>query len=161
MPASRVTARLAARLGALRTGSDTSDADGGFILVEAIVSMVIFAIVAAGATTAVIGGIQGSSVTQTRVSTANIAQQAVQQAEAMPKASLAATPIVTSTATAGNAKYTVTRTVQFATPTAGQVPTACPTAVSSGTPYAMVVHVSVTGAGKNARTVAMDTVISC
>lgn len=134
-----------------------SRAEDGIILPEILVSMLIFAIVAAGATTAVMGGLNANSITQNRVTTANVAQQALQQTRNLTTDQLAATPSATSSATIGAGKYTITRTVTF-TP-AGS--TACPSSLATGTPHAAVVHVSVSGTGDHARTVAMDTVIAC
>ena len=152
--AAPTTAVIARRLHLLRTHAAH---DEGIILPEILVSMLIFAVVAAGATTAVMGGINANSITQNRVSTANVAQQALQQARNLTTDQLAATPAATSSATVGAGKYTITRTVTF-TP-AGS--TACPSTLATGTPHAAIVHVSVSGTGDHARTVAMDTVIAC
>jgi type II secretory pathway pseudopilin PulG len=145
---------IADRLHLLRERAGTDD---GVILAEILVSMLIFAVVAAGASSAIMGGISASSITQNRVSTANVAQQSLQQARNLSPDQLAATPTATSTASVGAGTYTITRTVTF-TP-AGS--TACPTAIASGTPHSALIHVSVSGTGEHARTVAMDTVIAC
>jgi len=146
--------RIAERRHLIRAAAGT---DEGIILPEILVSMLIFAIVAAGASSAIMGGISANSTTQNRVTTANVAQQALQQARNLGTDQLAAQPTATSTASVGAGTYTVTRTITF-TP-AGS--TACPTALVSGTPQAAIVHVSVSGTGQHARTVAMDTVIAC
>lgn len=129
--------------------------DGGFAIVEIIVSMIIFAIIATGATLAIMGGMKAGTGNQNRVSTSNIAQQAIEKAEQTDKATLAS---ATYPASAGKQNFTVTRTVSY-TP-AGS--TSCPaTIVQDGKPHAIVVHVKVAGTGQDARTVEMDTVIAC
>lgn len=155
--APRVPERLTGRRVASTSPSDVPVGDGGFILIEALVSMIIFAIIATGAGAAIIGGLSATTVTNARVATANVAQQAIQQAQNQSAATLAAQPTTTSTVTAGSASYTVTRTITYS-PTSS---TGCPAAIESGTPHAMVVHVTVTGTGTVSRTVSMDTVIAC
>ena len=154
----RMYERLHGRHGSASvSGPHGPESDGGFALVEVLVGMIIFAIVSAGATLAIIGGAQSNSVSQARVGAANIAQQALQRAESLPRASLAATPSTTSTVTVGSATYSVQRQVTYTPATAS----ACPTTIVSGTPYAMVVHVVVSGTGQNSRSVTMDTVLAC
>jgi prepilin-type N-terminal cleavage/methylation domain-containing protein len=131
--------------------------DAGFALTEVIVSMMIFAIIAAAATYAVTSGIGSSSASRDRVGAANVAQQQLEQARAMPRASLVATPTATSTATVGNGTYTVTRTV-------GYLPadsTGCPTDVATDAAHEITVHVEVAPTDDGSRTVGLDTVIAC
>jgi hypothetical protein len=119
---------------------------------------VILAIIGAAAVMAINTGVSSASVTHQRVVTANVAQQAIQQAVTMPRASLTATPTpAASTVTVGNGKYSVTRSIGYS-PTGTN---ACPTAVVVGTPYAIVVHVVAVPVAGSTRSVQMDTVIAC
>jgi prepilin-type N-terminal cleavage/methylation domain-containing protein len=131
--------------------------DSGFALTEVLVSMMIFAIIAAAATYAVTSGIGSSSASRSRVGAANVAQQELEQARAMPQASLVATPSATSTATVGEGAYTVTRTVGFLPADS----TGCPTDVATDAAHEITVHVEVAPADGSSRTVDMDTVIAC
>jgi Tfp pilus assembly protein PilV len=145
--------RLRGRLRAL----GTDQADRGFALTEVIVSFILFVAIATAATYAVTRGIDASSSSRDRVGAANVAQQQLEQARAMPRASLTAAPTATSTATAGTSSYTVTRTVGFLP--AGS--TACPTDVATDAPHEITIHVDVTAQGATPRTIGMDTVIAC
>ena len=147
------TTRTAARHAAGRSGDDS-----GFALVEILVAGLIFAIVSVGAVAATNAGIHSASVTHARVVTANVAQQAIQQAVNMPRASLTATPApAASTVTVGNGKYKVSRSIEYMPAGAN----ACPSTVVVGTPYAIVVHVSASPVADNTRSVQMDTVLAC
>ena len=147
LPANRLRGRLSAR----------SSSEGGFALAEIIVSMMIFAFVATAATYVVTRGIDSSSASRDRVGAANVAQQQLEQARAIPRADLTATPTAISTATVGTSRYTVTRTIGYL-PTGS---TDCPTTVASDAAHEIAVHVDVTVQGANPRTVGMDTVIAC
>jgi prepilin-type N-terminal cleavage/methylation domain-containing protein len=131
--------------------------DDGFALIEVLVSMMIFAIIASAATYAVTSGIGSSDASRDRVGSANVAQQQLEQARAMPQASLVATPTATSTAVVGTGTYTVTRTVGFLPADS----TGCPTDVATDAPHEITVHVEVAPANGDSRTVGMDTVIAC
>jgi prepilin-type N-terminal cleavage/methylation domain-containing protein len=151
-PLSRLTARAPGR------HAGPLPADSGFALTEVLVAGMIFAIISAGAVAAVNAGIHSASATHERVVTANVAQQAIQQAVTMPRASLTATPSpAASTITVGNGKYLVTRSIGYFPAGAN----ACPSSVVVGTPYAIVVHVSAVPVASNTRSVQMDTVIAC
>src|SRR5262245_46321268 len=147
---------LANRLRGGRPGPHRSS-EAGFALTEIIVSMVMFAIIATAATYAVTSGINSSGASRDRVGAANVAQQQLEQARAMPRANLIAAPTATSTATVGANQYTVTRTVGYLP--AGS--TSCPTAVATDAAHEITVHVDVTTVGETPRTVGMDTVIAC
>ena len=149
--------RLRGRHCALGTAGDTDDADSGFALTEVIVSFIIFVAVATAATYAVTRGIASSVAGHDRVGAANLAQQQLEQARALPRAGLTASPTATSTATVGNSKYTVTRTVGYLP--AGN--TACPTDVATDAAHEITVHVAVVAHGATSRTIGMDTVIAC
>jgi type II secretory pathway pseudopilin PulG len=131
--------------------------DRGFALTEVIVAGLIFAIVSTAAVLAITGGLTGSTKTNQRVVTANVAQQAVQQAVDSPRASLTATPTTTTTATVGSGTYVVRRSISYYPAGA----TACPNPVATDTPYSIVVHVTAAPSASPTRTVAMDTVIAC
>ncbi len=135
----------------------TDQGDSGFALTEVIVSFIMFIVVATAATVAVSRGIDSSGANRDRVGAANIAQQQLEQARALPRASLTAAPTATSTAIAGASKYTVRRTVGFLP--AGS--TACPTDVATDAAHEITVHVDVTTQGQTPRTITMDTVIAC
>jgi type II secretory pathway pseudopilin PulG len=155
MPAIRLP-RLLTRARGRHAGA--ADTDSGFALTEVLVAGIIFAIVSAGAVTALNTGINSAGVTHQRVVTANVAQQAIQQAVTLPRASLTATPTpARSTVTVGTGKYQVSRSIAYQPAGA----TGCPTAVVVGTPYAIVVHVSVVPVSNSTRSVQMDTVIAC
>jgi type II secretory pathway pseudopilin PulG len=149
--------RLRARLG---YASD----DAGFTMIEAVVSFTIFVIVTAAAVLAIVGGISASNNNRDRVTAANVAQQALARAQAMPAASLTAAPTSIVTNTVGAEPYTVTRKIDFnaaATAAAPSPATACPTVINPGTSYWIHVAVTVTWPGSNGRSVSMDTVRSC
>jgi prepilin-type N-terminal cleavage/methylation domain-containing protein len=158
MPVSRVQ-RLIARMHGRHSGHlATTRSDSGFALTEVLVATVILAIIGAAAVMAINTGVSSASVTHQRVVTANVAQQAVQQAVTMPRASLTATPTpAATTVTVGNGKYRVSRSIGYS-PTGAN---ACPTANVVGTPYAIVVHVVASPVAGSTRSVQMDTVIAC
>lgn len=139
----------------LRYPARPQHGDAGFTLLEVVVSLVIFAIVAASATAAIINGVSSSNVTRNRVDAANIAQQDIQQLAALPRTSVTAAPTST-TVTVGNEPYTVTR--QIGTLPSG---TPCPTVVATDTPHKITVHVQVNWPNDNGRSVQMDTVLAC
>jgi type II secretory pathway pseudopilin PulG len=156
MPTFRLPRPIERRRG--RHAGPPPAADSGFALTEILVAGMIFAIVSAAAVTATVTGIHSASATHQRVVTANVAQQAIQQAVAMPRASLTATPSPSaSTVTIGTGRYRVTRSIQYLP--AGT--NACPSTVAVGTPYAIVVHVSAVPVADSTRSVQMDTVIAC
>ena len=132
--------------------------DGGFTLVEALVSLTIFVIVAAAAALAIVTGITGNNASSDRVGAAQVAQQESDRARAMSKDALTATPLATSTATRGSKQYTVQRTVSYIGGTS--CPTALPTGTATATPREIRVNVVVTVPGSG-RTVTMDTVLAC
>lgn len=155
MPAHRLS-RFATR--ARGRHAETSDTESGFALTEVLVAGMIFAIVSVAAVAATNAGIHSSSATHQRVVTANVAQQAVQQAVNMPRASLTATPSPAPTTVAvGKGKYKVTRSIEYVPAGAN----ACPSTVAVGTPYAIVVHVSAVPIADSTRSVQMDTVLAC
>jgi type II secretory pathway pseudopilin PulG len=150
--------RLRARLG-------YAPDDAGFTLIEAIVSFAIFAIVITAAVLAIVGGISASNNNRDRVTAANVAQQALARAQALPAASLTATPTATITNTVGAEPYTITRAIDFRSATPGAAApataTACPAALNPGTASWIHIAVTVTWPGSHGHNVAMDTVRSC
>lgn len=163
--AGRPTMRRSIPLQRLRAHFGDDRADAGFTLIEAIVSFVIFAIVISAGVLAIVAGVSTSNTNRDRVTAANVAQQALAVAQALPVTSLTAAPTATSTSTVGKEPYTVTRAVDFAqsTGTAGASAsaTACPSKITASTAYWMHVSVTVTWPGANGRSVQMDTVRSC
>lgn len=145
--------------------ASTVENDGGFTMIEAIVSFGIFAVVIAAAVLAIVAGIKTSNGNRDRVVAANVAQQELARAQVMPTASLTAAPTATSTSTVGQEPYTIVRKVDYAkvagTAAATASALACPTAVSTGTAYWMHIAVTVTWPGANGRSVQMDTVRAC
>jgi prepilin-type N-terminal cleavage/methylation domain-containing protein len=149
--------RLTRRSRGKHSGGDGDVAQAGFALTEVLVCFVILLIIATAATYAVNAGINSSSITHQRVGSANVAQQQLEQARALPRASLTATPTATSTASVGGSKYTVKRSIGYL-PTGS---TACPTDVATDAAHEITVHVDVAPATGSTRTVGMDTVIAC
>jgi prepilin-type N-terminal cleavage/methylation domain-containing protein len=129
--------------------------DAGFTLIEVVVSFVIFAIVAASATAAIVNGIGSSRVTKDRVAAANVAQQEIQRLEATAPSDI---PLGTSSTPApvGNETFTVARTI-----TNSPASTPCSQTVSAGTAHTVNVHVEVSWPNSQGRSVQMDTVIAC
>jgi prepilin-type N-terminal cleavage/methylation domain-containing protein len=154
----RSTASLGRRLHQRLGGAHGEHEDGGFTLVEALVSLTIFVIVAAAAALAIVTGISGNNASSDRVGAAQVAQQESDRARAMSKDVLTATPVATSTATRGSKQYTVQRTVSYIGGTS--CPTALPTGTATATPREIRVNVVVTVPGSG-RTVTMDTVLAC
>ena len=64
----------------LRQDEDNNDA--GFTVLEALVSFVLFAVMAGASITAIVNATQSSNLSQNRVTAANLAQQDLQQARA-------------------------------------------------------------------------------
>lgn len=113
-----------ARLAMLRKRLRPHD-DGGFALMETVVAMVIFVVVATGAVVAAISGVHASDDSRNRVAATNIAQSDLEQARAIPTPA----PASYSTSAANNAqRYTVTREITTYTADATATPsdTACP-----------------------------------
>lgn len=146
--------RVTARLGSSRGAHE----DGGFTLVEAVVSLTIFVIVAAAAALALLTGITGNNASSDRVGAAQVAQQESDRARAMSRTDLTASPTVTSTATRGAKQYSVRRTVSYLG--GSSCPTALPSGTATATPREIQVNVVVTVPGSG-RTVTMDTVLAC
>jgi prepilin-type N-terminal cleavage/methylation domain-containing protein len=111
--------RLARRLDC--DGRDTSDA--GFTLIESIVSFVIFAIVAASASTAIVHAMRSAHETQQRVDAAQVAQyfisDAIRRANTIPPTE--GRTVITNVGGAGTTdtrhaepeQFTVIETVRF------------------------------------------------
>ena len=135
----------------LRTASDS---DGGFSLLEVVVSFALFAIVAAAATAAVANSIRTSDSTAQRVEATQIAQQDIEKARALKPAQISVTgyPLVV---TAGARSFTVTRTINYSTGSS------CPSTRVAGSEYYLNVTDVVTWSGDTTRSVRMDTVLAC
>lgn len=150
---------LARRAGRPSAARHADAPDAGFTLVEAIVSLTLFAIVSAAAVLALVTGIRGENDTSDRVTAAQLAQQATDRARAMPRAALTAVPSTSSPQPVGGKTYTVTRVVTAPTP-------ACPAANETLAPgdvavRKIIVHVEVTTPDARPRVIRMDSVIAC
>jgi prepilin-type N-terminal cleavage/methylation domain-containing protein len=123
--------------------------DAGFTLVEALVSIMLFVIVAAAAASAIVTTIKTANGTNDRVIAANLAQQDIETARAVqyPHYPAAVGP---RSMTVGNKQFTLQRTVS----------TTCPTLWTPGQPTSMLVTAKVTWPGSMS-SVAMSTVIAC
>lgn len=129
--------------------------DAGFTLIEALVSLTIFAIVSAAAVTAVVTGIMSTHLTTTRVAATNIAQQDIQKARAVDPSQVsdAGYPL---TVTQGNTTYTVTRQISYAP--AGSP--SCPATPTAGGPFYVNLTDTVTWTGQH-HPIRVDAVIAC
>jgi prepilin-type N-terminal cleavage/methylation domain-containing protein len=103
----------------IRATPATSD-DAGFTLIEVIVSFAIFAIVTAGATTAIYKAIHASHLTQQRTEAAGVAQAVIADAIAkandssiQPEAGVSILSNVGDAKTAAQEDFTVVRTIAF------------------------------------------------
>ncbi|GAB2482269.1 type IV pilus modification PilV family protein [Jatrophihabitans fulvus] len=145
------------RAGRLGRVLHPTDSDGGFTLVEALVALTIFVMVAAAGTMAVVTGIRSENDTGDRVAATQIARQEVERAGAMPRTALSGLPSSTSV-TRGSKTYAVTRSVS---PAPGGSPCPAPSAAPSGTAVQKVlvtVRVAVPGSGRSVR---LDSVLAC
>ena len=134
--------------------------DGGFTLAETMVSLALLAIVAGGATTAVVGGTRAQRDTQDRVVAVNLASADLDRARAVE---FPFQPSPTSTVTpVGGTSYTVSRTiVAYGTGTATATPNACPSQVSPTTATHLLVRSKVVWRGGPTAGITMSTVIAC
>jgi len=121
--------------------------DGGFTLLEVVVSFTIFAIIASAAVVAIVNGIKVSDYTSDRVQAANVAQAVLQQAQANPSGVIATPTPAPSITSVGGKSFVVARTAS--------VPAGCP----AGSSIPVTVVVSWTNG--SSRQVRMDTVIAC
>jgi len=124
--------------------------DAGFTIIEVMVALAIFALVAAGAVAGAIGGSKASSSAKNQVASVNVAQNDLEQARANP------TPAPTSYSTAPVANgptYSVTRTVTTVAP-AGAAAGSCP----AGGERHISVLVRANGTNNASR---LDTVVAC
>ena len=99
------------RMALARAGSDATS-DAGFTLIEVIVSFVLFAIVAGGATTGIVSALQASHSSQQRTDAADAAAQDLAQDIAAYRAGTVPGNF-SYTAGVSNEQFTVTRTVTF------------------------------------------------
>ena len=135
----RISARPARRY---RRGDD-----GGFTLIESVVSVVIMLIITAAAASAIITSRNAAQVSRTRVVETNLARSDLNQAIAQPSPS---PTTYTVTPAAGGNQYTVSRTVQV-----------LPSPSSTGScPTGAVQQITVTVGWSN-RSVSMTTGLSC
>lgn len=140
---------MTADLGRLTQRLRRGDTDGGFTVLEVVVSFVLFAVVSTAATTAVVNATKTSHGTQQRVQAAGLAQQDIAQSVAayqtgtMPKNT-------TYTAAAGAESFAVTREVAFV---------GSATACTSGNAFS--VHVEVRPRSSAGVLAQSDTVVAC
>jgi len=133
------------------------ETDEGFTLIEVIVSLALFVLVAGAATFAIISSIRASDVTNQRVAAGQVAQQELDRVRSLgPNPAVSARPLTTGTATTSDGRrYTVTveATPVWTTPCfIGSVP---------GAGGFRDIAVSVTLAGSRISAVKMDTRIAC
>jgi len=126
----------------------TARGDDGFTLLEVVVSFVLFSIVAAGATTAIVSALQASHSSQQRVDAANVAQLFI--ATSLQNAQAAVNGSTTYPFPGKGEDFTVLRTVTF-----DNAATKC----SPGASFK--VNVKVYQKQTNAFLARSDTVITC
>ncbi len=127
--------------------------DSGFTLIEAVVSLTIFAIVSAAAVSASVNGIELTHLTTNRVTAANLAQQDLDMARAVQAGSVSATGYP-RTVTKGSTTYTINRSITYSSGTS------CPTTAAAGVQYYLTLTDTVTWAGQH-RPMRLDAVIAC
>ncbi|WP_375480908.1 prepilin-type N-terminal cleavage/methylation domain-containing protein [uncultured Jatrophihabitans sp.] len=155
MPPSRVRPPLRRAPGASTrpavTPTDRVADDGGFTVVEALVSLVLLAVVGTAATTAVVAATKTSKNSNDRVNAANLAQQDLQAARALrypayPAAVSARSVVI------GKTSYTVTRTVS----------TPCPATINyTSNPFMTVTSTVTWKPATPTQTVVMTTELAC
>jgi Tfp pilus assembly protein PilV len=103
-------------------GTASGAADGGFTILEVLVSFVVFMIVMTSASVGIVNALQASHLSQQRVDAANIAQEYVARAIAAastvaPQAGLTSSPHVgnggTGSGSAANEYFTVLQWITF------------------------------------------------
>jgi len=87
--------------------------DGGFTLLEVVVSFVLFAIIAGTATTAIVSALQASHSSQQTVDAANVAQSFIAPAQANTIAVRAEAGKTYQASGLKNEEFVVTRTIIF------------------------------------------------
>jgi type II secretory pathway pseudopilin PulG len=123
--------------------------DGGFTILEALVSITLFAILAGASTTVIATAIGTNNTAQDRVTAANLAQADIQRARALQYPSYPAA-VPAHVVMVGTKKFTVARTIS----------TTCPALWTPGQPTSMQVTTTVTWPGSPS-SVAVATEISC
>ncbi len=140
----RLVQRAIARIGYAR-----SERDSGFTLIEAVVSLVLFAIVATASVVAVADSTKSSVRTRDRVAATNLAQQDLAQLRALANRTTIAS--ATKSTTVGGRAYTVKRTVTGACPAVSTLTSTSKITVSTNVTWA-----NTTGGG-----VTLATVLAC
>ena len=137
-----MTARIRRRIvdRVRRAGCGDLASDGGFTLIEAVVSFALFVVISTTAIYSITNALQASHRSQRRVDAANVAQYVVAQARALASANKVSPDSGTSyTTTVGNGssasleKFTYRRWIVFSTPGA--------TECSAGTTFTVNVEV--------------------
>lgn len=123
-----------------------SPSDAGFTVLEILVSIVIFAIVASSATLAIVNGIKTTNSSNNRVTATSLAQAALTKARA-DMTSLMATPTATTTSGA----YTIARSATIPVSNGVQCPVG----------QEMPITVTVTWKQGGTRSVRIDSAIAC
>jgi type II secretory pathway pseudopilin PulG len=141
----------------LRQDEDRNDA--GFTVLEALVSFVLFAIMAGASITAIVNAMSTSNTSQDRVAAANLAQQDLQQARAL-QAPNYPQAVAARTVTVSGQKFTVTRTLSSTTCPVSSDPNNPGIAWQPGDATSMQVTTTVTWPGSTS-SVAMSTEIAC
>jgi prepilin-type N-terminal cleavage/methylation domain-containing protein len=104
---------------------DSAAADAGFTMIEVVVALVVFSVVAAASVTALTSAMRADTTTQLRVVAANLAQQDLAQAGALQYPSYPAA-VSAHTVTVGSKTFSLARTL----PT-GSCPSTRSTSVTS------------------------------
>jgi prepilin-type N-terminal cleavage/methylation domain-containing protein len=132
-----------------RRAASARSRDAGFTLVEVMVSLVLFGVVAGASVTAITTSSRTNNTARDRVTAANLAQADIQQARALRYPSYPAA-VASHPVTVGTKRYTVNRSVS----------TTCPSVWTPGAVTSMQVTTTVTWPGTTTPVV-VATEISC
>jgi Tfp pilus assembly protein PilV len=141
--------------GARRLRSAAGD-DAGFTLLEVVVCFLLFTIVAASATAAIVSSIKASHGSQQRVDAANVAQSFVAATQASP-ATVRSETSVQYQASVKNEQFVVERTIVFSPSRATQCTTGVTFTVTTKV-YQAQAYAKHAGAGFLARS---DSIVTC
>jgi Tfp pilus assembly protein PilV len=137
----------------------TVSRDAGFTVLEALVSFVLFAIMAGASISAIVNATQSSNTSQDRVTAANLAEQDLQQARSQ-KAPNYPVAVAAHTVTVGNKSFTVQRTISNPSCPVSTDPNNPGIAWQPGQATSMQVTTTVTWPGAQ-RSVVIATEIAC
>lgn len=135
------TPRLIQRTNA-RIGYARSERESGFTLIEAVVSIVLFAVVATASVVAVADSTKSSVRTRDRVTATNLAQQDLAQLRSLGNRTTITS--TTKSVTVGGRAYTVKRTVTGACPAVSTLTSTSKITVSTNVSWATSTNAAVT-----------------